>query len=40
MTFRDLKSGYPVYLLDRTTLKYEQGKVMSVSSPHADTMPA
>ena len=39
MTFRDLKSGYPVYLLDRTALKYEQGKVMSVSSPHADTMP-
>ena len=39
MTFRDLKSGYPVYLLDRTALKYEQGKVMSVSSPHTDTMP-
>ena len=39
MTFRDLKSVYPVYLLDRTALKYEQGKVMSVSSPHADTMP-
>lgn len=36
MTFRDLKSGYPVYLLDRTALKYEQGKVMSVSAPHAD----
>lgn len=36
MTFRDLKSGYPVYLLDRTALKYEQGKVMAVGAPHAD----
>jgi hypothetical protein len=39
MTFRDLKSGYPVYLLDRTALKYEQGKVMAVSTPHADVTP-
>ena len=39
MTFKDLKSGYPVYLLDRTALKYEQGKVMSVSLPHADMQP-
>lgn len=39
MTFRDLKSGYPVYLLDRTALKYEQGKVMAISSPHADVQP-
>lgn len=30
MTFKDLKSGYPVYLLDRTALRYEQGKVMAV----------
>lgn len=36
MTFRDLKSGYPVYLLDRIALKYEQGKVMAVGAPHAD----
>lgn len=36
MTFKDLKSGYPVYLLDRTTLKYDQGKVMAVSPPHTD----
>ncbi len=36
MTFKDLKSGYPVYLLDRAALKYEQGKVMSVGLPHAD----
>lgn len=39
MTFKDLKSGYPVYLLDRTALKYEQGKVMAVSLPHADIQP-
>lgn len=30
MTFKDLKSGYPIYLLDRTALKYEQAKVMNV----------
>ena len=36
MTFKDLKSGYPIYLLDRNSLRYEQSKVMSVSMPHAD----
>ncbi len=36
MTFRDLKSGYPVFLLDRNAMKYEQGKVMAVGLPHAD----
>lgn len=36
MTFKDLKSGYPVFLLDRNSLHYEQGKVMAVSAPHAD----
>ncbi len=39
MTFKDLKSGYPVYLLDRTALRYEQGKVMAVSPPHTDVQP-
>ncbi len=39
MTFKDLKSGYPIYLLDRTTLKYTQGKVMAVGIPHADVQP-
>ena len=39
MTFKDLKSGYPIYLLDRTALKYEQGKVMAVGLPHADVQP-
>jgi tRNA U34 5-carboxymethylaminomethyl modifying GTPase MnmE/TrmE len=36
MTFKDLKSGYPIYLLDRIALRYEQGKVMAVGMPHAD----
>lgn len=36
MIFRDLKSGYPVYLLDRNAIKYEQGKVMAVGLPHTD----
>ena len=36
MTFKDLKSGYPIFLLDRTALRYEQGKVMAVGMPHAD----
>lgn len=36
MTFKDLKSGYPIYLLDRTALRYEQGKVMAIGMPHAD----
>ena len=39
MMFKDLKSGFPVYLLDRNSLHYEQGKVMAVSAPHADITP-
>lgn len=39
MTFKDLKTGYPIYLLDRIALRFEQGKVMAVSSPHADMQP-
>lgn len=39
MTFKELKSGYPVYLLDRTALRYDQGKVMAVGLPHADMQP-
>lgn len=39
MVFKDLKSGYPIYLLDRTALKYEQGRVMAVGLPHADVQP-
>ncbi len=29
MMFKELKSGYPIYLFDRASLKYEQAKVMS-----------
>ncbi len=36
MTFKDLKSGFPVYLLDRSALKYGQGRVTAVGLPHAD----
>ena len=39
MTFRELKSGYPIHLLDRTALAYKQGKVMSVGIPHTDLQP-
>lgn len=28
--FKELKSGYPIFLFDRASLKYEQAKVMSV----------
>ena len=28
--FKELKSGYPIYLFDRASVKYEQAKVMSV----------
>lgn len=30
MMFKELKSGYPIYLFDRASVKYEQAKVMSV----------
>ena len=30
MMFKELKSGYPIYLFDRASLQYEQAKVMSV----------
>lgn len=36
MTFKELKSGYPLYLFDRGTMRYEQAKVMSVGMPRAD----
>ena len=29
MMFKELKSGYPIYLFDRASLRYEQAKVMS-----------
>ncbi len=36
MTFKELKSGYPLFLFDRNTMRYEQAKVMSVGVPRAD----
>lgn len=36
MLFKDLKSGYPVYFLDKATTKYYQGKVISVAAPRYD----
>lgn len=36
MIFKELKSGYPIYLLERSTMRYEQGKVMNVGTPHPD----
>lgn len=30
MMFKELKSGYPIYLFDRASLRYEQAKVMNV----------
>lgn len=36
MTFKEMKSGYPLYLFDRGTMRYEQAKVMSVGMPRAD----
>lgn len=31
MMFKELKSGYPIYLFDRASLKYEQARVMSTT---------
>ena len=36
MTFKELKSGYPLFLFDRSNMRYDQAKVMSVSMPRAD----
>lgn len=36
MTFRELKQGYSIYVLDKDSMCVKQGKVMSVSTPHLD----
>lgn len=36
MLFKDLKSGFPVYIYDRTAIEVKQGKVSQVSAPHLD----
>lgn len=33
MIFKDLKAGFPVFLFDRATRKFKQGKVMNTPSP-------
>lgn len=40
MLFKELKSGFPIFLLNRTTMEYSQGKVMSVGIPHPDLKPS
>lgn len=34
MLFKDMKQGYQVYILDKNTLDYKTGKIVSVSQPH------
>lgn len=36
MTFKELKQGYSVYILDKDQMCVKQGKVVSVSAPHID----
>lgn len=36
MTFRELKQGYSIYVLDKDSMCVKQAKVMSVSTPHID----
>ena len=37
MMFKELKSGYPIYLFDRASLRYEQAKVMSAQPNYQPT---
>lgn len=36
MTFKELKQGYNVYILDKENVCVNHGKVVSVSAPHID----
>lgn len=38
MTFKDLKQGYPVHILDKEKLTVEKGKVQSVGFQRVDAM--
>lgn len=38
MFFKDIKPNYPVYIFDKQTLEYIQGKVTSVSLPRMQQM--
>lgn len=37
MLFKDLKSGYPIYIFDRDKVTFTQAKVLSVTPPHFDS---
>lgn len=39
MTFRDLKQGYPIHLLDKSSLRVTQGKVVSAGFPRLEANP-
>lgn len=36
MTFKELKQGYSVYILDKDKMSVKNGKVVGVSAPHID----
>ena len=36
MLFKDLKSGYPLYIFDREKVSFTQVKVLEVTPPHFD----
>lgn len=36
MLFKDLKTGYPVYIFDREKVTFSQTKVLEVTPPHFD----
>lgn len=36
MLFKDLKSGYPIYIFDRDKVAFTQAKVLNVTPPHFD----
>lgn len=37
MMFKELKSGYPIYMFDRASLRYEQAKVMNAQPNYQPT---
>ena len=37
MLFKDLKSGYPIYIFDRDKIEFTQAKVLNVNIPHFDS---
>lgn len=37
MLFKDLKSGYSVYIFNKSTITFTQAKVLNVSPPHFDS---